>query len=159
MVRIPVNPELLTWARERAGLDALTLARRFPKLGKWEAGELQPTLRQLEDFARAVHVAVGYLFLPTPPREQLPIPDFRTVADRDLSRPSANLLDTIYLCQQRQDWFRDYARLHALPPLNFLGVKIARMALAFVEACILRVQIRGPLRRQCRFSSSEVAPP
>lgn len=121
MTRIPVNPELLTWARERAGLDALTLARRFPKLGKWEAGELQPTLRQLEDFARAVHVAVGYLFLPTPPREQLPIPDFRTVADRDLSRPSANLLDTIYLCQQRQDWFRDYARLHALPPLTFIG--------------------------------------
>ena len=29
MTRIPVNPELLTWARERAGLDALALARRF----------------------------------------------------------------------------------------------------------------------------------
>lgn len=28
MTRIPVNPELLTWARERAGLDALVLAGR-----------------------------------------------------------------------------------------------------------------------------------
>ena len=110
MTRIPVNPELLTWARERAGLESLALAGRFPKLSEWEAGELQPTLRQLEDFARAVHVAVGYLFLPAPPQEPLPIPDFRTLADRDLSRPSPNLLDTIYLCQQRQDWFRDYAR-------------------------------------------------
>jgi hypothetical protein len=26
MTRIPVNPELLTWAREHAGLDALALA-------------------------------------------------------------------------------------------------------------------------------------
>lgn len=26
MTRIPVNPELLTWARERAGLDRLALA-------------------------------------------------------------------------------------------------------------------------------------
>lgn len=26
MTRIPVNPELLTWARERAGLDTLALA-------------------------------------------------------------------------------------------------------------------------------------
>jgi hypothetical protein len=26
MTRIPVNPELLTWARKRAGLDALALA-------------------------------------------------------------------------------------------------------------------------------------
>jgi len=52
--RISVNPELLTWARERAGLDTLALAGRLPKLSEWEAGELQPTLRQLEDFARAV---------------------------------------------------------------------------------------------------------
>lgn len=121
MTRIPVNPELLTWARERAGLDTLALARRFPRLSEWEAGELQPTLRQLEDFARAVHVAVGLLFLPVPPDEPLPIPDFRTVGDRDLKRPSPNLLDTIYLCQQRQDWFRDYARVHSLPALDFIG--------------------------------------
>jgi hypothetical protein len=29
MTRIPVNPELLAWARERAGLDALALAKSF----------------------------------------------------------------------------------------------------------------------------------
>lgn len=121
MPRIPVNPVLLTWARERAGLDMLALAGRFPKLSEWEAGELQPTLRQLENYARAVHVSVGYLFLPTPPEEPLPIPDFRTVGDRDPGRPSPNLLDTIYLCQQRQDWFREYARMHALPTLSFVG--------------------------------------
>ncbi len=51
----------------------------------------------------------------------LPIPDFRTLADRVVARPSPNLLDTIYLCQQRQDWFRDYARVHALAPLVFVG--------------------------------------
>lgn len=28
MTRIPVNPELLTWARERAGLESLALAGR-----------------------------------------------------------------------------------------------------------------------------------
>lgn len=59
MTRIPVQPELLTWARERAGMDALALAGRFPRLGAWETGEIKPTLRQLENFARAVHVAVG----------------------------------------------------------------------------------------------------
>lgn len=44
MTRIPVTPERLTSGRERAGLDALALAGRSPKLGEWEAGELQPTL-------------------------------------------------------------------------------------------------------------------
>ncbi len=121
MTRIPINPDLLIWARERAGLDRLALARPFPKLSEWEDGALAPTLRQLENFARAVHVPVGFLFLPTPPEEVLPIPDFRTLAARKVSRPSPNLLDTIYLCQQRQDWFREYARIHALTPLPFVG--------------------------------------
>jgi len=121
MTRIPVNPELLTWARTRAGLDMPALATRFPKLDQWEAGDVQPTLRQLEDFTRAVHVPIGYLFLPEPPQETLPIPDFRTLADRVISRPSPNLLDTLYLCQQRQDWYRDYARMQRAEPLDFVG--------------------------------------
>lgn len=29
MTRIPVNPELLTWARKRAGLDSLALAGKL----------------------------------------------------------------------------------------------------------------------------------
>jgi Zn-dependent peptidase ImmA (M78 family) len=121
MTRIPVSPVLLTWARERAGSDALGLARRFPKLAAWEEGVLQPTLRQLEDFSRAVHVPIGYLFLSVPPQESLPVPDMRTLADRHVAPPSPNLLDTLYLCQQRQDWFREYARLHGLPRLEFVG--------------------------------------
>lgn len=60
MTRIPINPELLIRARERAGSDALALMGRFPKLAKWESGDVQPTLKQLEDFARAVHVPLGH---------------------------------------------------------------------------------------------------
>ena len=121
MNRVSVNPELITWARERAGREPLELTKRFPRLAAWERGEVQPTLRQLEGFARAVHVPVGYLFLPEPPEEGLPIPDFRTLGDRDVARPSPNLLDTLYLCQQRQEWYRDHARLHGLEPVAFVG--------------------------------------
>lgn len=121
MNRVPVNPELITWARERAGRELLELTGRFPRLAEWESGEVQPTLRQLEGFARAVHVPVGYLFLQAPPVELLPIPDFRTLGDRDVARPSPNLLDTLYLCQQRQEWYRDHARLHGLEPVAFVG--------------------------------------
>lgn len=121
MNRVFVEPSLLVWARERSRLDTLALERRFPKLAEWESGHLQPTLRQLEDFARAVHVPIGYLFLPAPPQEALPVPDFRTLADRHVARPSPELLDTLYLCQQRQDWFREYARWHGFSALEFVG--------------------------------------
>jgi transcriptional regulator with XRE-family HTH domain len=116
---ISINPALLTWARERAKAEAFMLEKRFPKLSAWEAGESQPTLRQLEDFARAVHIPIGYLFLPEPVKETLPISDFRTLSGR--ASPSPNLLDTLYLCQQRQDWYRDYARMEGLSSLNFIG--------------------------------------
>ncbi|MCL5037915.1 MAG: DNA-binding protein, partial [Chloroflexi bacterium] len=79
MSRIAVQPTLVRWARERADLPLTDLIRKFPKLGAWERGTAQPTFRQLEDFAKATFVPVGYLFLPEPPEEPLPIPDLRTV--------------------------------------------------------------------------------
>jgi Zn-dependent peptidase ImmA (M78 family) len=121
MTRAPVHPTLLRWARERAGLELANLLRRFPKLEEWEAGDRQPTLKQLEDFARAVHVPVGYLFLSTPPEEPLPIPDFRTMAGRPVRRPSPNLLDTLYACQERQSWYREFALMTRMPEARFVG--------------------------------------
>ena len=121
MIRAPVKPELLRWARDRAGVAQGDLAAKFKKLPEWEAGETRPTLKQLEAFARAVHVPFGYLFLPEPPEESLPIPDFRTFAGRAVTRPSLNLLDTIYACQGRQGWYQDFARIAGEPPLDFVG--------------------------------------
>ena len=121
MTRVAVNPALIRWARERAGLAHGALANRFKKLPEWEAGETQPTLKQVETFARAVHVPVGYLFLTEPPEEAVPIPDFRTIAGRAVRQPSPNLLDTIYACQERQSWYRDFARVAQQPEVGFVG--------------------------------------
>jgi len=102
-------------------IEPAVLAGRFPKLGAWEEGTLHPTLKQLEDFAHATHAPIGYLFLPVPPEEQIPIPDFRTIAGRQVLRPNPDLLDMIHLCQQRQEWYRQFARSIGEPPLSFVG--------------------------------------
>ena len=121
MVRVPVKPALLRWARERASYSLDALTSRFPKLREWERGEVQPTLRQLELFAKVTHVPFGYLFFSEPPVESVPIPDFRTVANAPVGRPSPDLLDTVYLCQQRQNWYRDFAQFTGEPQLGFVG--------------------------------------
>lgn len=122
MTRVAVRPELLRWARERAGIHEVSELRgRFPKIDEWEAGELRPTLKQLEAFAQALHVPIGYLFLPNPPEEPLPIPDFRTHDGRGVRRPSPDLLDMIYACQERQGWYRDFALTVRMPEVAFVG--------------------------------------
>jgi Zn-dependent peptidase ImmA (M78 family) len=122
MIRVAVNPDLLRWARERAGVMAAPeLSGRFPKLPDWEAGVAQPTLNQLEAFARAVHVPVGYLFLPAPPEESAPIPDFRTLDGRGVQRLSPNLLDMIYACQERQSWYREFSLASRMLEASFIG--------------------------------------
>jgi len=121
MMYVEIKPELLCWARERAGLSLDMLSKRFPKLEAWELGMALPTLKQLERFAHAMHVPIGFLFLHEPPVEQMPIPDFRTAGNEFVARPSPNLLDTIYICQQRQEWYHDFARSSSEAPLPFVS--------------------------------------
>lgn len=120
-VRAAVKPELLRWACERSRGTPETYARRFPHLAAWIRREKQPTLKQLEAFARATHTPIGFFFLSEPFEEPVPIPDFRTIANRDIARPSPDLLDTVYLCQHRQDWYRDYLRTAGEERLPFVG--------------------------------------
>ena len=121
MNRVAVNPDILHWAGQRAGLDLGELLSKFPKLQAWLHGDLAPTLKQLEAYAKTTHTPVGFFFLANPPEITLPIPDFRTMGGDTRPIPSPDLLDTIYLCQQRQDWYRDYARLCGEDPITWIG--------------------------------------
>ena len=120
-LRVDVKPELFRWARQRAGIDPETLVKRFPKYREWESGEIQPTFKQLEQLAKATHAPIGSFFLSQPLEEPVPLPDLRTVGNRFVGRPSVDLLDTVYLCQQRQDWYREFARMEGEDPLPFVG--------------------------------------
>ena len=147
-MRVEVKPQLLRWARERAGLELNELAQRFPRLREWEAETARPTLKQLEQFAQTTHAPLGYLFLPEPPVERVPIPDFRTVASRRVERPSPDLLDTVYLCQQRQEWYRDFAQTQRQAPLSFVGSAnlesdLAETAATIAHALHFEIEERG----------------
>ncbi|MFT5836950.1 MAG: Zn-dependent peptidase ImmA (M78 family) [Candidatus Azotimanducaceae bacterium] len=119
--RVELSPDLIRWARQRSGLAVDALSKKFPKFEAWEAGEVAPTLKQLESYAHYTHTPLGYFFLEQPPEESLPIPDFRTVGDDGLRRPSPDLLETIETMQRRQDWLREYLIDEGAEPLPFVG--------------------------------------
>ncbi|HSG69938.1 MAG TPA: hypothetical protein VLA12_05955, partial [Planctomycetaceae bacterium] len=121
MQTVDVKPEMIRWAIDRSGLPEEMLLEKFPKLDKWQSGQKRPTLRQLEEFAKKTMTPFGVMFLDEPPEEELPVPDFRTMKDASIRRPSPNLIETIQSIQQRQDWIRDWLIEEGSQPLEFVG--------------------------------------
>lgn len=158
-VRVEVRPGVLEWARARSGIDDEVWEQRFPRYQVWLAGEAAPTLKQLEDFARKTHTPVGFFFLEEPLVETVPIPDFRTIGDRPVAAAgaavSADLLDVIYACERRQEWYRDNQLLEGEPPLPFVEVASTTDAVGGVASQMREVlDWTAESRAACRTSDA-----
>lgn len=125
MVRAFVTPSLVSWARERRGLEVEVLASKInvkgEKLRAWEAGTDTPTFRQAQNLAKRLDVPFGSLFLSSPPSQLIPLPDFRTVADQTSIQASPELIDLLNDVINKQQWFREYQQSEGSDPLPFIG--------------------------------------
>lgn len=117
---VNVHNNMLTWAITRAGYDVAAFAEKFPRILEWLEGEKKPTVKQLEEFSKKVYLPFGYLFLPKPPQEKVPIPFFRTNGNQT-NKISINVYDTILLLQQRQDWLKNYLKNNEFERLDYVG--------------------------------------
>lgn len=107
-----LNPAILTWARERAGLSVAEAAEKISKspedLASWESGKGAPTYLQLERLAEKVYKRpVALFFFPAPPAEEPPASEFRTVPDFDLESLSADTRFAIRDAHAYQDSIRE----------------------------------------------------
>jgi len=75
---VKVNPHVIRWARESAGLNLSDVARRIKTsidtVGAWETGKKCPTFHALEVLASFLKRPLAAFFLPEPPKEK-PLPD------------------------------------------------------------------------------------
>lgn len=125
MVEALVNPSILAWARERAGFAVSEIAKKLDlkqeKVEAWEKGDKKPTFRQAQRFADKTYIPFGYLFLNEPPKEELPIPDLRTIGDHPIGEFSLALKDTIRGSFERLEWYKDFCREQEIPRVNWIG--------------------------------------
>ncbi len=125
MTEALVTPKLLQWARERRKLPLEEAAGKLSvnpyKLEKWEQGLGTPTFKQARNLAEKLYVPFGYLFLSTPPIEELPLPDFRTVAGATAFAPSPDFLDVLRDTLRKQQWYSEYQEDIGATPLKFIG--------------------------------------
>lgn len=120
-MKVSPNPEALLWAIDRCGETVDSLSRKWPQLEAWITQVHKPTLRQLEDFSKRVHVRLDLLFEKNVPRLPLQIADFRTQGAPS-GEPSPGLYDTVSQMQFRQDWLRDHFVELGCDEVGFVGV-------------------------------------
>jgi Predicted Zn peptidase len=140
MDKVLVNPDLLKWAVRRSNITDGLLKRKFPKYEKWLNGIEQPTFKQLEKLAAAVYVPIGFMFLKQPPKENLPVPYYRTITPNDKEENiSCNLMDTIQTMQLRQEWMREYLINKGAEPIKFIASKSSQDEVEEVANAIRKV--------------------
>jgi Zn-dependent peptidase ImmA (M78 family) len=80
--RAKINPDLLVWARESAGLEPEEAARKGrvsspAKLQEWEQGTSRPTIVQLRNLGRVYKRPIAIFYLSARPTDFQPMRDFR----------------------------------------------------------------------------------
>jgi Zn-dependent peptidase ImmA (M78 family)/DNA-binding XRE family transcriptional regulator len=92
---IAVNPSLLAWARVESGYALDKIAKglnvKEERVAAWEAGERQPTLRQVENLARFFHRPLSVFFMPRPPQLPPLATEYRRLPDVDPGHESPEL--------------------------------------------------------------------
>ena len=88
---IPVNPDVLRWARESLHLSQEDVAQRMKKkvsdIEAWESGEASPSYIQLENLAYNIYKRpIALFFFPSVPDEEATEQSFRTLPEQVLER-------------------------------------------------------------------------
>lgn len=100
-----VNPDILIWARETAGLEVEEVAKKIFTDGKklsaneklilLESGEKEPTRPQLNKMSKAYHQPLLTFYLSEPPKREDRGEDFRNLPQRTFDRKGNAHLDLL----------------------------------------------------------------
>jgi len=88
--KLPINKDILVWARTSIGLSIEEVAHKFKKpekeIEEWEEGISSPTFAQLERLAFEIYKRpLAVFFFPDVPKEETPKTEFRTLPDTIIS--------------------------------------------------------------------------
>ncbi|MBW2741571.1 MAG: ImmA/IrrE family metallo-endopeptidase [Deltaproteobacteria bacterium] len=97
---IPVNPDILRWARETAGYSIEDVVDKIDRkhvtvkvVQDWEDGNSSPTYPQLEKLAYEIFKRpLALFFFPEPPEEETPRQSFRTLPQEEIDLLKPKLL-------------------------------------------------------------------
>lgn len=119
-ISVHVKPEIISWILNTVQFEEIT-GSAIELLRKWQTGEKIPTFHQLEDMSRKTKIPFGYFFLEKPPVEKCLLAEYRTFNSADVIEPSRNLIDTVDLMTDIQEWMVEYVTENGQEELGYVG--------------------------------------
>lgn len=77
-INVNIQPEVIHWALSQTQESKLG-DKLMKNIKHWLDGTKTPTFNQIEDFSKKSNIPLGYFFLQTPPKEYIPLLEYRTV--------------------------------------------------------------------------------
>jgi len=115
-----INPELLVWAREEAGLSLQEAADRLhvkvEQLSACEQGVKQLTINQLRTLSGIYKRPLAFFYLPQPPSKSAALRDFRRLPDAERNATPALRHEIRRARYRRQIALRLYDEIGENPP-------------------------------------------
>jgi len=156
-----INPKIITWAREKAGLTVEALAKKMRRdpneIELWEQGKADPSYASLEKLAyNHLHVPLAVFFFPEPPKIEDPRTKLRRLPTYELDRFSPDTYEKFRLAQAYQDSLSELMReirfrkiiFRDILPDSFTPVALAQKAREYLGISV---------RQQSMLNSCETA--
>jgi Zn-dependent peptidase ImmA (M78 family) len=155
---LPITPQLVSWARKRAGLSVEEATKSFKKIQEWEDGKASPTYAQLEKLADAFKVPVAVFFFPEPPDVPNIAQTFRTLPDVEFDHIPSRIQLLLRKAKALQMNLGDLTgNQNPSPRLITRDLKFEANANLSEAAAQVRAYLGVPLSDQTRWPDDETA--
>jgi len=161
--KLPINPAILTWARESANLLPEDVALKMKKsrevIEAWEKGNSSPTYLQLETLAYTVYKRpVAIFFFPEPPDELTAKKSFRTLPESEVEELAPTFLRVFKRGQAMQVNLEELTDgKNPAPKKIFSDLSFEPRADAVKMAQRVRKYLGIGVAKQVRWANTEVA--
>ena len=163
---IPVNPDIMRWARETAGYSIEGLVDKIDRkrvtvnvVQDWENGNASPSYSQLEKLAYKIFKRpLALFFFPEPPEEENPRQSFRTLPQQEIDLIEPTMLYLIRKAMVLRENLKElYYNVNPAKHKIFIDFEIKSSDPVYNVAKDVRKYLGSSLNEQYALKSNEDA--
>lgn len=163
---IPLNPDVLRWARESAGYSIDDIVDKIKRktvtaetIQAWENGNDSPSYPQLETLAYNIYKRpIALFFFPEPPEEETPEQSFRTLPKEEIELIEPRVLYLIRQARSMQENLRElFGNKNPVPKKIWLDINLRNYSSVSDTATSIRKYLGTDLNTQYKFQSIDKA--